>query len=136
MTRVMSLSPQIREFQALSAVGNFPLLQTILCTSMPGKHSLGKNVNVELKGLTSDLCDRFRVDYNESQVAAIAASVGQLDLAAADHQLALVQGPPGESDSVSDCFSTRPFLFGDYESCFLNIFGLPCVIEICCLGLS
>lgn len=100
MTRVMSLSSQIREFQALSAVVNFPLLQTILCTSMPGKHSVGKDEKVELRGLTSDLCDRFRVDYNESQVSAIAASVGKQDIAAAHHQLALVQGPPGESEVV------------------------------------
>lgn len=110
MTRVMSLSSQIREFQALSAVGNFPLLQTILCSS---KHSLGnKNVKVDdLKGLTSDLCDRFRVDYNESQVSAIAAAVGQQDLAAANHQLALVQGPPGEFKFVSDWFFTRPYIY-------------------------
>lgn len=98
MTRVMSLSSQIREFQALSAVGNFPLLQTILCKSMPGKFS--KNEKIDLKGLASDLCDKLRIDYNDSQVAAIAASVGQQDLAAANHQLALVQGPPGECNSI------------------------------------
>lgn len=95
MTRVLNLSPCIREFQALSAVGNFPLLPTILCTSMPGKHSLGKYESGELKGLTTDLCNRFRDDFNVSQVSAIAASVGQQELAAANHQLALVQGPPG-----------------------------------------
>jgi len=106
MTRVMSLSSQIREFQALSAVGNFPLLQTILCTSMPGKHSVSKYEKVQLKGLTSDLCDRLRVDYNESQVSAIAASVSQQDISAADHQLALVQGPPGESNFFPDCLTT------------------------------
>ncbi|KAG0553297.1 hypothetical protein KC19_12G000100 [Ceratodon purpureus] len=95
MTKVMNMVSQIREFQALSAVGNFPLLQTILGTSIPERHLPGKNGKAGLKGLTTDLGDRLRTDYNESQVSAIAAAVGKLDLAAEAHQLALVQGPPG-----------------------------------------
>lgn len=104
ITKVMNLATQVREFQALSAVGNFPLLQTILCTSLPGKHWLDKSGKVGLKGLTTELGDRLRFDYNESQVSAIAAAVGQQDLAAAAHQLALVQGPPGECDVLLDSF--------------------------------
>lgn len=105
---------QIREFQALSAVGNFPLLQTILCTSIPERHSPGKNGKAGLKGLTTDLGDRLRFDYNESQVSAIAAAVGKLDLAAEAHQLALVQGPPGESDIFLESFVRE-----DVISCIL-----------------
>ena len=97
VTKVMNMVSQIREFQALSAVGNFPLLDTILCSSIPERHPSGKNGNASLKGLTTDLGDRLRSDYNDSQVSAIAAAVGKLDLGAEAHQLALVQGPPGES---------------------------------------
>jgi hypothetical protein len=104
MTKVMNLASQIREFQALSAVGNFPLLQTILCTSIRERQLLSKNGKACLKGLATDLGDRLRIDYNESQVSAIAAAVGQQDLAAAAHQLALVQGPPGESEIISEIF--------------------------------
>nr|XP_024386396.1 uncharacterized protein LOC112287553 isoform X3 [Physcomitrium patens]XP_024386398.1 uncharacterized protein LOC112287553 isoform X3 [Physcomitrium patens] len=95
LTRVMNLSTQLREFQALSAIGNLPLSRLVLCPSTSEKTNLLKNGTAGLKDLTAELGDRIKADYNESQVSAIAAAVGRQDIAAADHQLALVQGPPG-----------------------------------------
>jgi hypothetical protein len=94
ITRVMSLTPHLREFQALSAVSNFPLLQTLLCSTFPERDNFGDSRN--LQGLAAALQSQLRADYNESQVGAIASAVGKQGVAASEHQLALVQGPPGE----------------------------------------
>lgn len=102
LTRVMNLSTQLREFQALSAIGNLPLSRLVLCPSTSEKTNLLKNGTAGLKDLTAELGDRIKADYNESQVSAIAAAVGRQDIAAADHQLALVQGPPGKLDFFLD----------------------------------
>ena len=76
MTKVINLTTQIREFQAFSTVGNFLLLETILCSSLPEKYLLERYGKAGLNCLTPDLGDRLRLDYNESQVSAIAAAVG------------------------------------------------------------
>lgn len=94
----MSLTPQLREFQALSAVGNLPLQQTILCMNSFEK-DFTVRAQCDLSGLQAlpvPLQSRLKFEYNESQVTAIAAAVGKGGSAAKDHQLALVQGPPGE----------------------------------------
>lgn len=102
----MSLTPQLREFQALSAVGNLPLLPTILCTEEARENdSTGGSAFGKLQGgchpsglqcLPAALQSRLRLDFNESQVSAIAAVIGKRGRASLEHQLALVQGPPGE----------------------------------------
>lgn len=98
MTRLLNITPQLREFQGLAAVVNYPLLSTILCpsgdqlgmarggTSTEG-HSQLQNLNV----LPEQLFARLSKEFNERQLHAISAAMGRKG----DHQLALVQGPPG-----------------------------------------
>eukprot|EP00850_Spirogloea_muscicola_P007996 SM000041S15555 [mRNA] locus=s41:680126:694929:- [translate_table: standard] len=97
--RLISLTPQIREFQALAALHVLPLASLILGTPRGAKQerrpgSYGKRLEELPEGLRS----RLQAEYNLSQLAAVEIAIAQaasLASSASCHQLMLVQGPPG-----------------------------------------
>ncbi|XP_022992045.1 uncharacterized protein LOC111488514 isoform X1 [Cucurbita maxima] len=92
-SRIMSITPQLREFQALSSIKDIPVVPTILkpeTTSIP--HDESKVV--DLSKLTRPLQQILKSSFNVSQLQAIDISIGSRNMNN-DMPLSLVQGPPG-----------------------------------------
>lgn len=92
-SRIMSITPQLREFQALSSIKDIPIVPTILkpeTTSIP--HDESKVV--DLSKLTRPLQQILKSSFNVSQLQAIDISIGSRNMNN-DMPLSLVQGPPG-----------------------------------------
>ncbi|KAG2728428.1 hypothetical protein I3760_01G205000 [Carya illinoinensis] len=92
-TRLMSITPQLREFQALSSIKEIPILPVIL---KPVNDSLGGDVSkeVDLGKLSQPLQQVLKSSFNDSQLQAIGVAVGSQSLKK-DFELSLIQGPPG-----------------------------------------
>ncbi|KAL6496859.1 hypothetical protein OROGR_028788 [Orobanche gracilis] len=90
-SRIMSITPQLREFQALSSIKEIPLLPIIL---NPASHPCGELKIENLSKLSQPLQQFFRSSYNGSQLQAIGLAIGPFDLKK-DSELTLIQGPPG-----------------------------------------
>lgn len=89
----MSITPQLREFQALSSLREIPLVPIILNpTSHP--HGFYNSRRENLGRLPQPLQQVLRSSYNGSQLQAISTAIGSFDLKN-DFELSLVQGPPG-----------------------------------------
>ena len=95
-TRLMSITPQLREFQALSALEHLPLMPIILNNrSSEISNSEISALNTQaLARLSDKLQIKLKVDYNASQIQAIEMAL-QSTVSANGHELSLVQGPPG-----------------------------------------
>ncbi|XP_027122644.1 uncharacterized protein [Coffea arabica] len=92
ISHIMSITPQLREFQALSSLREIPLLPVIL---NPACHTGVNNSRRENLGrLSQPLQQVLRSSYNGSQLQAISAAIGSFDLKK-DFEVSLVQGPPG-----------------------------------------
>ncbi|KAA8541523.1 hypothetical protein F0562_022675 [Nyssa sinensis] len=93
VSRVINITPQLREFQALSSIKDIPLLPIIL---NPITHHLGNYEcrKEDLCKLSQPLQRILKSSYNDSQLQAIGAAVGPLD-SNRDFELSLIQGPPG-----------------------------------------
>ncbi|KAG8380280.1 hypothetical protein BUALT_Bualt07G0176900 [Buddleja alternifolia] len=93
VSRVMSITPQLREFQALSSIREIPLLPIIL---NPVNHPCGQyeSRTENLSKLSQPLQQIFKSSYNGSQLQAISLAIGPFDLKK-DFDLTLIQGPPG-----------------------------------------
>lgn len=91
ISRLMSITPQLREFQALSSIKEIPLLPVIL---NPTNHGHSENCINNLNKLTRPLHQVLKSEYNESQLEAISSAIGPFDLKK-DFELSLIQGPPG-----------------------------------------
>lgn len=91
--RVMSITPQLREFQALSSINGIPIFPVIL---NPVNDSLGTHVSkeVNLGKLAQPLQQILKLSFNDSQLQAISVAVGSPKLKK-DFELSLIQGPPG-----------------------------------------
>ncbi|XP_011072782.1 uncharacterized protein LOC105157939 isoform X1 [Sesamum indicum] len=91
--RIMSITPQLREFQALSSIREIPLLPVIL---NPVNHPCGQyeSRTENLSKLPQPLQQIFKSSYNGSQLRAISLAIGEFNLKK-DFELTLVQGPPG-----------------------------------------
>ncbi|XP_057504671.1 uncharacterized protein LOC130788134 [Actinidia eriantha] len=91
--RIMSITPQLREFQALSSINDIPLLPIIL---NPINHPFGhlKSKEGDLIKLPQPLQHILKSSYNGSQLQAIGSAIGPLD-SKKEHEMALIQGPPG-----------------------------------------
>ncbi|XP_075666212.1 uncharacterized protein LOC142636030 isoform X1 [Castanea sativa] len=91
--RVMSITPQLREFQALSSINGIPIFPVIL---NPVNDSLGTHVSkeVNLGKLAQPLQQILKSSFNDSQLQAISVAVGSPKLKK-DFELSLIQGPPG-----------------------------------------
>eukprot|EP00850_Spirogloea_muscicola_P001467 SM000005S17264 [mRNA] locus=s5:1111561:1129649:+ [translate_table: standard] len=97
--RLISLTPQVREFQALAALHVLPLASLILGTPRgAGQERRPGSYGKRLEELPDGLRSRLQAEYNLSQLAAVEVAIAQaasLASSASCHQLMLVQGPPG-----------------------------------------
>lgn len=122
---IMSITPQLREFHALSSLKSIPLLPIIL---NPVNVSLGYNESRELDlGKLSQLQRILKTSFNESQLQAISVAIGSSSSLKKDCELSLIQGPPGTGKTrtivaiVSALLATRTsinsHLKQNYSSC-------------------
>ncbi|KAJ4958297.1 hypothetical protein NE237_025408 [Protea cynaroides] len=93
VSRIMSITPQLREFQALSSLSDIPILPIIL---KPTSHSLDYHdfKRVGLGTLTQPLQRILKSSFNDGQLQAISDVIGTHD-SKNDFELSLIQGPPG-----------------------------------------
>lgn len=89
----MSITSQLREFQALSSINGIPLLPIIL---NPINHSFGHHESRkgDLSRLPQPLQRVLKSSYNDCQLQAIGAAIEPLD-SKKEYDLSLIQGPPG-----------------------------------------
>jgi len=92
LNRIMSITPQLREFQALSSINMNPMLPNIL---NPVDHSLGHTEprRVDLSKLSESVQEMFKSSFNVSQLQAITVAIRSQALR--KFELSLIQGPPG-----------------------------------------
>lgn len=92
-SRVMNITSQLREFQALSLIKDIPLLPIIL---KPVNDSFDSNVSkeVDLSKLPLPLQRILKSSFNDSQLQAISIATGT-PKRKKDFELSLIQGPPG-----------------------------------------
>ncbi|XP_031256131.1 uncharacterized ATP-dependent helicase C29A10.10c isoform X2 [Pistacia vera] len=124
-SRIMSITPQLREFQALSSLKGIPLIPVIL---KPVSVSPGYNESRELDlgKLSQPLQRVLKSSFNESQLQAIGAAIGSPRIKK-EFELSLIQGPPGTGKTrtivaiVSALLATKKSLSGhmrqSYSSC-------------------
>lgn len=98
INRLLSITPQLREFQALSSIKNIPLLPIIL-NPINCRNNVGESRKRYSTPLSQPLQQILKASYNDSQIQAIDCCIGSLDLNL-DFNLSLVQGPPGD---IEDC---------------------------------
>jgi senataxin len=93
LNRVMSMTPQIREFSALSSLSDIPVLPVILnpVSRAATNHECGK---VYLDKLTLPMRKVLKSSYNESQLQAVSIAIGSTG-SKTKCDLSLIQGPPG-----------------------------------------
>ncbi|KAL5699448.1 hypothetical protein ACHQM5_030351 [Ranunculus cassubicifolius] len=90
LNRIMSMTPQLREFQALSSLKDIPILPIIL---KPTSHSF-RDSRIELGNLSQPLQHTLKSSFNDSQLQAISIAIRTHGLNS-DFELSLIQGPPG-----------------------------------------
>ncbi|ONM56016.1 P-loop containing nucleoside triphosphate hydrolase superfamily protein [Zea mays] len=93
LNRVMSMTPQIREFSALSSLHDIPVLPAILnpVSCAASHHNSGK---VYLDRLALPMRKALESSYNDSQLQALSIAIGPTS-SKANFDLSLIQGPPG-----------------------------------------
>ncbi|XP_029130085.1 uncharacterized protein LOC109812659 isoform X2 [Cajanus cajan] len=91
--RIMSITPQIREFHALSSIKDIPLLPLIL-NPVDDSFCLNECKEVDLNNLCQSLQQTLRSSFNLSQLQAISVAI-QRAKANKSVGLSLIQGPPG-----------------------------------------
>ncbi|KAI3786251.1 hypothetical protein L1987_45386 [Smallanthus sonchifolius] len=89
--RIMSITSQLREFQALSSLHSIPLLPVIL---NPNNQPKVIKTRMDLSKLSQPLQQIIKVSFNDCQLQAINSVTGPVDLRNY-HGLSLIQGPPG-----------------------------------------
>ncbi|XP_042048025.1 uncharacterized protein LOC121794091 isoform X1 [Salvia splendens] len=93
VSRIMSITPQLREFQALSSIREIPLLPIIL-NPVNCRSSQYEAETQSMSKLPQPLQQILKSSYNDSQLQAISLVTGLFDLKK-DFELTLIQGPPG-----------------------------------------
>lgn len=91
--RIMSITPQIREFLALSSVKHIPLLPLIL-NPVKDSFCLDECTKIDLSKLCQSLQRTLRSSFNVSQLQAISVATGMAKTKKTV-ELSLIQGPPG-----------------------------------------
>lgn len=89
--RIMSITSQQREFQALSSLHSIPLLPVIL---NPNNQPKVIKSRMDLSKLSQPLQQTLKSSFNDCQLQAISSVTGPLDFKN-DNDLSLIQGPPG-----------------------------------------
>lgn len=92
-SRIMNITPQLREFQALSSIKDIPLLPTIL-KPVNDSYDSSESKEVDLSKLSRPLQQVLKSSFNESQLQAISIATGT-SRRTKDFDLSLIQGPPG-----------------------------------------
>ncbi|XP_073146696.1 uncharacterized protein [Henckelia pumila] len=91
VSHIMNITPQLREFQALSSIREIPLLPVILNpVNQPCCQYESRTGN--FSKLSQPMQQIIRSSYNSSQLRAIGVAIGPFDK---DFELTLIQGPPG-----------------------------------------
>ncbi|XP_073271318.1 uncharacterized protein [Primulina huaijiensis] len=91
VSRIMNITPQLREFQALSSIREIPLLPVIL--NPVNQHCCQYESRTgNLSKLSQPMQQIIKSSYNGSQLQAISVAIGPFDK---DFELTLIQGPPG-----------------------------------------
>ncbi|MQL85608.1 hypothetical protein Taro_018140 [Colocasia esculenta] len=93
VSRIMSMTPQLREFQALSSLNDIPMLPVILRPTDCSPSFNGLE-NVELDRLSPAMQKTLRSNFNSSQLQAIGVAIGTQG-SKRSFELSLIQGPPG-----------------------------------------
>ncbi|XP_074578399.1 uncharacterized protein LOC141834905 isoform X2 [Curcuma longa] len=92
LSRLMSITPQLREFQALSSLNDIPVLPIIL---NPLNHAAGYSGSKKfLEKLSHSLQNILISSYNDSQLQAISFAIGSSE-SKENFEFSLIQGPPG-----------------------------------------
>ncbi|KAG6491063.1 hypothetical protein ZIOFF_052395 [Zingiber officinale] len=92
LSRLMSITPQLREFQALSSLNDIPVLPIIL---NPLNHAAGYLGSKKfLEKLSHSLQKILISSYNDSQLQAISFAIGSSE-SKENFEFSLIQGPPG-----------------------------------------
>ncbi|XP_047171150.1 uncharacterized protein LOC124839389 isoform X2 [Vigna umbellata] len=91
--RIMSITPQMREFHALSSIKDIPLLPLIL-NPVNNSFCFNECKEVDLTNLCQSLQQTLRSTFNVSQLQAISVAIGRAK-AKKTIELCLIQGPPG-----------------------------------------
>lgn len=92
-SRIMNITPQLREFQALSSLKDIPLLPVILKPANDSYDS-SESKEVDLSKLSHPLQRILKSSFNDSQLQAISVATGT-PRRKKDFELSLIQGPPG-----------------------------------------
>ncbi|KZV27524.1 hypothetical protein F511_04575 [Dorcoceras hygrometricum] len=91
VSRIMNITPQLREFQALSSIREIPLFPVILNpVNQPCCQYESRTGN--FSKLSQPMQEIIKSSYNGSQLKAISVAIGPFDK---DFELSLIQGPPG-----------------------------------------
>ena len=89
----MSITPQVREFHALSSIKGIPILPLIL-NVVKDPICADESKEVDLSMLSEPLQQTLRSSFNVSQLQAISNAIG-ISEPKKDLELSLIQGPPG-----------------------------------------
>lgn len=118
-SRVLSITPQIREFQALSSIKDIPILPIILKPANGSIHRC-ESKEPDLNRLPLPLRQMLMLSFNKSQLQAISAAIG-FSSSKRDFELSLIQGPPGTGKTrtivaiVSGLLASSPQKASDTE---------------------
>lgn len=93
VSHIMSITPHLREFQALSSLKDIPMLPIIL-NPVECSKSRTKCKNANLNSLPLPLQQTLKESFNNSQLQAVGAVIGKNDTKGS-FELSLIQGPPG-----------------------------------------
>ncbi|ESQ35132.1 hypothetical protein EUTSA_v10006526mg [Eutrema salsugineum] len=92
-SRILNITSQIREFQALSSIKDIPVLPVIL-SPMSDSNYDSEIKRSDLRLLPHSLQKILKSSFNESQLQAISVAIGSSNLTKA-FDISLIQGPPG-----------------------------------------
>ncbi|XP_056842901.1 helicase SEN1 isoform X2 [Raphanus sativus] len=91
--RILNITSQIREFQALSSIKDIPVLPVILSPLSDSNYD-SEIKRSDLRSLPHSLQQILKSSFNESQLQAIGVSIRSSNLTK-EFDISLIQGPPG-----------------------------------------
>lgn len=106
-SRIMSITPQLREFQALSSITEIPILPVIL-NPVESSHVPCESNTSDLGHLSPPLQHVLESSFNGGQLQAIRLATCSLN-SMKDFEMSLIQGPPGIHLSQIHCESLKMF---------------------------
>ncbi|XP_038985729.1 uncharacterized protein LOC103713146 isoform X2 [Phoenix dactylifera] len=119
LSRLMSITPQLREFQALSSLHDIPMLPIIL-NPVDGSLGYPESGKVQLSKLSQAMQKMLMSSFNDSQLQAISVAIRKQD-SRRNFELSLIQGPPGTGKTrtivaVVSALLALPTMCNNYSS--------------------